>query len=61
VRLEEAMAFFYPRSDWEAGQADAEANLPRLEVVMGVLSSSERSFSKLEDLKQASLKSQQAT
>lgn len=61
VRLEEAMAFFYPRSDWEAGQTDPNANLPRLEVTMGILSSSERSFSKLEDLKDASLQVQQAT
>ncbi|MBN1811123.1 MAG: response regulator [Anaerolineae bacterium] len=61
VRLEEAMAFFYPRSDWEAGQTDPGAKLPRLEVAMGVLNSSERSFSKLADLKHASLEAQQAT
>jgi PleD family two-component response regulator len=61
VRLEEAMAFFYPRSDWEAGQKDPDANLPRLEVAMGVLSPSKKPFSNLAALKRASLKVQQTT
>jgi GGDEF domain-containing protein len=61
VRLEEAMAFFYPRSDWEAGQTNPDAQLPRLEVAMGVLGSSKKSFSKLADLKQASLEAQETT
>jgi PleD family two-component response regulator len=59
VRLKEAMAFFYPRSDWEAGQKDSDANLPRLQVAMGVLDPSEGPFSTLEKLKHASLKTQQ--
>jgi GGDEF domain-containing protein len=61
VRLEEAMAFFYPRSDWEAGQTDPGAKLPRLEVAMGILNSSKKSFSKLDDLKRACLKVQKTT
>jgi PleD family two-component response regulator len=61
VRLEEAMAFFYPRSDWEAGQKDPDANLPRLEVAMGVLNPSKKPFSNLAALKRASLKVQQTT
>jgi len=61
VRLEEAMAFFYPRSDWEAGQKDPNANLPRLEVAMGVFSPSKKPFSNLAALKRASLKVQQTT
>ena len=53
VRLDEAMAFFYPRADWEAGQAGPDADSPRLNVTMGVLRSSARSFVNLEDLKRA--------
>jgi DNA-binding response OmpR family regulator len=58
VRLDEAMAFFYPRADWEANQADPDAELPRLNVTMGVLRSSARSFGGLEDLKQAIIEAQ---
>jgi PleD family two-component response regulator len=58
VRLDEAMAFFYPRADWEASQTDPNAELPRLDVTMGVLRSSARSFGSLEDLKQAIVKTQ---
>ena len=59
VRLDEAMAFFYPRADWEAGQADpGSVDLPYMEVNMGVLESSERPFSNLEDLKKALVKIQ---
>ncbi len=60
VRLNEAMAFFYPRADWEASQADPGAELPRMEVTMGVLRSSARSFSSLEDLKKAIIDAQRA-
>jgi len=52
-RLNEAMPFFYPRADWEACQTDADADLPRMDVTVGVLTSSERSFSSLADLRQA--------
>jgi PleD family two-component response regulator len=59
VRLDEAMAFFYPRADWEAGQADpTSVDLPHMDVNMGVLVSSARSFSNLEDLKKAIIKVQ---
>ncbi len=60
VRLNEAMAFFYPRADWETGQTDSNGELPRLEVVMGVLRPSSRSFGSLESLKRAILKAQHA-
>jgi PleD family two-component response regulator len=59
VRLKEAMAFFYPRSDWEAGQKSSTANLPRLEVAVGVLDPSKGPFSSLEKLKLASIEAQQ--
>ena len=58
MRLDEAMAFFYPRADWEAGQADPSVKLPRMNVNMGVLKPSARSFSNLENLKRAILKAQ---
>jgi CheY-like chemotaxis protein len=60
VRLNEAMAFFYPRSDWEARQKDTSADLPRLEVHIGVLRSSACSFSDLEELKTAILEAPDA-
>ena len=53
VRLNEAMAFFYPRVDWEAGRTDPDAELPRMDVAMGVLRSSAGSFSSLADLRRA--------
>lgn len=31
-RLEEALVFFYPRADWEAGQSSAGDPLPRLSI-----------------------------
>ena len=59
VRLNEAMAFFYPRADWEASQKDPSVDLPRMNVYMGVLRwSSDRSFSNLEDLRKALIKVQ---
>jgi len=58
VRLDEAMAFFYPRTDWDAGQVDHGAEMPRLDVTIGVLRSPGRSFGNLEDLKRAILKAQ---
>jgi PleD family two-component response regulator len=56
VRLNEAMAFFYPRADWEAKQANPDAGLPNLDVTMGVLRSSVCSFDNLADLKRAIIK-----
>lgn len=59
VRLDEAMAFFYPRADWEASQKDPSVDLPRMNVHMGVLRwSSDRSFSNVEDLRKALIKVQ---
>jgi len=60
VRLDEAMAFFYPRADWEAGQAGSNAKLPCLYVTIGSLRSLPRSFSSLEDLKRAIIEAQRA-
>ena len=59
VRLNEAMPFFYPCLDWEAGQTGS-AELPRMAVAMGVLTSSARSFSSLADLRQAIVEAQRA-
>lgn len=58
LRLNEAMAFFYPRKDWEAGQKDSVADLPRVDMAMGVLTPSAGPFSSLEALKQALFKIQ---
>jgi DNA-binding response OmpR family regulator len=60
VRLDEAMAFFYPRADWEAGQKDPSVKLPRMSVNMGVLEGPTPSISSLEDLKKAIVKAQDA-
>ncbi len=60
VRLKEAMAFFYPRADWEAGQKDPEADLPHLSVTLGVLESSDGTFDSLKDLRQALLEAQKS-
>jgi PleD family two-component response regulator len=58
VRLSEAMAFFYPRQDWEACQEDPSKDVPRMEVGMGVLQASAGPFSNLEELKRAIIKAQ---
>lgn len=58
VRLKEAMAFFYPRADWEARQADPNVDLPCMSVNMGVLTASARSCDNLEELKKDILKAQ---
>jgi PleD family two-component response regulator len=58
VRLSEAMSFFYPRADWEAGQTDPDAELPRLSVALGVLTSSTYSAGDLKDVKRAILEAQ---
>jgi len=36
-RLQEALALFYPREDWEAMQTAKKASVPRLSVRMGIL------------------------
>jgi PleD family two-component response regulator len=60
ARLNEAMAFFYPRADWEAAQTDPSAELPRIDVTIGVLRSSAGSFSSLADLRRAVIAVQRA-
>lgn len=60
VRLDEAMAFFYPHANWEAGEAGSDARLPHLDVTIGVLRPSARPFSSLEDLRRAIIKTQRA-
>jgi PleD family two-component response regulator len=60
VRLDEAMAFFYPRKDWENGQKNAGTELPRLDITMSVLEPSAGPFSNLADLKRAIFKAQRA-
>lgn len=52
-RLKEAMVYFYPRADWDAGQSTDDAELPQMNITMGVLTASSRTFSSLADLRQA--------
>ena len=59
-RLEEAMAFFYPRKDWDPEKQGPGEDLPRLGVAMGVCRSSAGPFPDLEGLKSAILEVQQA-
>jgi PleD family two-component response regulator len=61
ARLDEAMAFFYPRADWEAVQKGPGTKLPRLEITLGMLKPSAGPFSNLAELKRASIKAQRAT
>lgn len=53
ARLNEAMAFFYPRADWQARQTDDTGERPPLDVVVGTLQAPERPFETLDTLKQA--------
>jgi len=59
VRLSEAMAFFYPRSDWEERQRNSDVELPRLDVGIGVCRAPADPFSELGDLKRAILEAQE--
>ncbi len=58
VRLDEAMGFFYPRADWEAGQQDPSIDLPRMDVKIGVIHLAGQTFGSLEDLKKAIIQAQ---
>ena len=60
ARLQEARAYFYPCTDWEAGQGDADKSPPQMEIVIGVLTSATRSYSSLADLRQAIVDVQRA-
>lgn len=53
ARLGEAVAFFYPRADWEVKQASSDSDVPALDVTVGVLESSACSASSLTALKEA--------
>lgn len=53
ARLNEAMSFFYPYADRKVKQGETDAKLPHLDVTMGVLNGSKRSFDDLEALRQA--------
>jgi CheY-like chemotaxis protein len=53
ARLDDAMTFFYPRSDWEARQTGDEGERPPLDVVVRTLRAPERSFETLDALKHA--------
>jgi len=61
ARLNEAMAFFYPRADWDAKRAGCDTKVPDLDVSMGAIESSACSFNNLVELKQAVVKAQHAT
>jgi GGDEF domain-containing protein len=58
TRLDEAMAFFYPRADWEARRTSNGAPMPELSVAMGVLEAAACSCDNLADLRQAILEVQ---
>ena len=58
TRLGEAMAFFYPRADWEARQEEADTAVPGLEVRMGILEARADSYRSVTDLKKAIVRSQ---
>lgn len=53
TRLNEAVSFFYPRADWEAGHTTSKTELPHIDVTMGVLASSAGPFPGLADLRHA--------
>ena len=57
ARLNEAVSFFYPRADWEAGQTNSKAKLPHIDVTMGVLMLSAGPFSSLADLRRTIVQS----
>jgi len=58
LRLNEALAFFYPRADWEAKWKDGSAKVPDIDVAVGVLEASACSCDNLTDLRQAILEVQ---
>ncbi len=52
ARLQEAVAFFYPRADWDAGQRENGSPLPRLSIRVGVLAGP-TSAQSVEDLRRS--------
>ncbi len=56
ARLKEAMSFFYPRADWEAGHSEDGKPLPQLSLRMGVVTDP-GSYKSLTKLRQAMSKS----
>ncbi len=55
-RLQEAIAFFYPRADWEAGKSRTGSPLPQLSILMGTVSGP-GPFQNLGELREAITKS----
>jgi PleD family two-component response regulator len=53
ARLNEAMAFFYPRVDWTSGQTSSDRDLPHLDVTIGVVTPRSLPQQSLDSLKQA--------
>ncbi|MGD1993344.1 MAG: response regulator [Anaerolineae bacterium] len=49
-RLKEALVFFYPRTDWEAGRKGDGGVLPRLSVYIGVVDHSSGSYQDVDAL-----------
>lgn len=56
TRLEEAVSFFYPYTDWKVGQKDKETQ--PLNVTIRMLDLSDRRFNSVKELKQALFESQ---
>ena len=52
ARLREAVAFFYPRADWEAGKSKGGEPLPRLSILLGTISGP-GSYHNLDELRSA--------
>ncbi len=53
VRLKEALVFFYPRTDWEAGQKEDGSPLPRLSVYIGAVDHSSGPYQDVDALTEA--------
>jgi CheY-like chemotaxis protein len=53
ARLKEALVFFYPRTDWEAGQNRNGTPLPRLTVLISVVEGSAGAYQDVDELQEA--------
>ncbi|MCX7682151.1 MAG: response regulator [Anaerolineae bacterium] len=61
VRLDEAIAFFYPRADWEASRTNPEVHIPRMTVTIGVFNPPPQPLPTLESFKKAIVDAQEVT
>jgi len=61
IRLNEAMAFFYPRNDWDSEEKHPKNDLPQVEIVLGVLDIADKAYSDLDALKEAIIEAQAAS